>query len=216
MNFSRLLEISLHKTLRLNLHYFGIKAVFHPYILCSKNVRFEKLEGDVKLDSKRFGSVRLGFRSVPLFDYKYQRFCWQNDGLIYFGKNVNLGQGTVISNSGELIIGNNFNISANSKIVCRKSIVIGDDSLISWNCLIMDSDWHRVYEVSDGETFNLDRPIVVGKHVWIGCNSLVLKGAEIPDNSIVAAGSIVSSRLGKTNSIYIGNNQMKDGVNWKY
>ena len=36
MRFSRLGEISIIKTLRFNFHYFGIKAVFSPYVLCSK------------------------------------------------------------------------------------------------------------------------------------------------------------------------------------
>ena len=216
MVFSRLSEISIIKTVRFNIHYFGLSAVFKPYVLCSKNVRFVKLGGIVNINSKKIGGIRLGFKSVPLFDFKYQRFCWQNDGTICFEENANIGQGAVISNSGKLTLGNNFNIFANSKIVCRKNITIGDDCLISWDCLLMDSDWHVVYNLSNGESVNNDRAILMGNHIWIGCNSVILKGAEIPENCVIAAGSVVSGRLPKPDSVYVRNNPMKNGINWKY
>lgn len=216
MVFSRLFEISIIKTLRFNFHYFGMKAVFTPYVLCSKNVRFESLGGAVELRSKKVGGIRLGFKSVPIFDFRFQRFCWQNDGIVYLGDNVNIGQGSVISNSGKLVIGDNFNISANSKIICKNNITIGDDCLVSWDCLLMDSDWHSVYNTLNGETINCDRAISMGNHIWIGCNSVVLKGSEIPENCVIAAGSVISGRLPKCNSVYVRHNPIKEEINWKY
>ena len=35
-------------------------------------------------------------------------------------------------------------------------------------------------------------PIVIGDHVWIGMNVIVLKGVTIGEGSIVAAGSVVN------------------------
>ena len=35
-------------------------------------------------------------------------------------------------------------------------------------------------------------PIVLGKRVWIGSNSTITKGVTIGDNSIVAAGAVVT------------------------
>ena len=35
-------------------------------------------------------------------------------------------------------------------------------------------------------------PIVLGKNVWIGSNSTILQGVTIGDNSIVAAGAVVT------------------------
>lgn len=181
-----------------------------------KNVRLEKLRGAVELNSKKRGCVRLGFKSVPLFDYKYQRFCWKNDGTVIFGDNINIGQGSVISNSGNLTIGDNFNISANSKIVCRNSITIGRDCLLSWDCLLMDSDWHLIYNELSEEHINSDKAIVMENHIWVGCNTIILKGAEIPKDCVIAAGSIVSGKLTAANTIYIRNNPIKNGINWKY
>ena len=35
-------------------------------------------------------------------------------------------------------------------------------------------------------------PIVLGKKVWVGSNSTILQGVTIGDNSIIAAGSVVT------------------------
>jgi acetyltransferase-like isoleucine patch superfamily enzyme len=80
----------------------------------------------------------------------------------------------------------------------------------------MDSDWHVVYNSSNGESVNNDRAILMGNHIWIGCNSVILKGAEIPENCVIAAGSVVSGRLPKPDSVYVRNNPIKNGINWKY
>lgn len=108
----------------------------------------------------------------------------------------------MISNSGNLTIGDNFNISANSKIVCRNSITIGRDCLLSWDCLLMDSDWHLIYNELSEEHINSDKAIVMENHIWVGCNTIILKGAEIPKDCVIAAGSIVSGKLTAANTIY--------------
>ena len=41
----------------------------------------------------------------------------------------------------------------------------------------------------------MPREIIIGENVWIGLNSIILKGATIGDNSIVAAGSVVGGGI---------------------
>lgn len=216
MNVKRLFEISIIKTIWFNFHYFGMKSVFRPFVLCSRNVRIEKLDGVILLENSKFGCVRLGFKSVPLFDFKYVKFCWQNTGTISFGSNINIGQGCKISNSGYLHFGDNFNISANSSIVCRKRIFFDSDCLMSWNCLVMDSDWHRILDEYN-RVLNPDKEVIIGKHVWIGCNSTLLKGTEIPNDSVIAAGSIISKKLMDSNVVYVGGgDKAKEKIIWTY
>lgn len=216
MKLSRLFEISIWKTVRFNAHYFGVTSIYRPRVLVSKNVKIEKLGGDVELSNNRIGSVKLGFKSVPLFDFKYSRFRWQNDGKVAFGDNVNIGQGAVISNSGNLNLGDNFNISAESMIVCRKEITIQNDCLFSWKCMIMDSDWHKIIDNDTGTIVNSDETVVIGNHVWIGANSLILKGTSISDDTVIAAGSVVSGKIKDGNSVYVDRRAIKRNINWKY
>jgi acetyltransferase-like isoleucine patch superfamily enzyme len=41
-----------------------------------------------------------------------------------------------------------------------------------------------------------EKPIRLGQDVWLGCNVVVLKGIEIGDGAIVAAGAVVTKSIG--------------------
>ncbi|MEO8199502.1 MAG: DapH/DapD/GlmU-related protein [Gemmatimonadota bacterium] len=47
-------------------------------------------------------------------------------------------------------------------------------------------------------------PVIIGTNCWIGLNSIILRGVTIGDNSIVAAGSVVTKSV-PPNSIVAGN-----------
>lgn len=51
---------------------------------------------------------------------------------------------------------------------------------------------------------NYNTSIIVGRNVWIGANVTVLPGTKIGDNSIIGAGSVVTSSIPE-DSIYLGN-----------
>ena len=63
----------------------------------------------------------------------------------------------------------------------------------------MDTDFHHV--IKHGEVVNPPKEITIGDHVWIGCRCTILKGSVIPSNSIVAAGSLVTKRFLKENTV---------------
>jgi maltose O-acetyltransferase len=60
---------------------------------------------------------------------------------------------------------------------------------------ILDSNGHEV--ISKNRTVGRDTPkeIVIGENVWIGLNSIILKGTTIGNNSIIAAGSVVKGNI---------------------
>ena len=60
--------------------------------------------------------------------------------------------------------------------------------------MITDSDFHAHWPAETRHiepAFELDRGVSIGANVWIGMNSLILKGVTIGDGAIVAAGSVV-------------------------
>ena len=90
----------------------------------------------------------------------------------------------------KLKIGKKCTIGDRTEIHCGDSITIGDEVLISWDCNILDRDYHSV----DGETEKTN-PVIVGDCVWIGCRSIILKGVTIGEGAVVAAGSIVTENV---------------------
>ena len=68
----------------------------------------------------------------------------------------------------------------------------------------------------NGEVVNPPKEIKIGKHVWIGCRCTILKGSIISDNSIVAAGSLVTRRFTRE-KIVLGNKSadvLEEGIEW--
>lgn len=74
------------------------------------------------------------------------------------------------------------------------AILIGKDTMVGPNCVITDSDFHAHWPAETRHkepAFELDRGVSIGANVWIGMNSLILKGVTIGDGAIIAAGSVV-------------------------
>lgn len=113
-----------------------------------------------------------------------------------------------------MIIGNNFCITAESQIVCQKQILIEDDVLISWECLIMDTDFHDIF-VNDIK-INDDKEIIIRKNVWIGCRSTILKGVEVYSGNVIAANTNLTRTIRKSNIIIGGNpgTIIKENIKW--
>ena len=122
-------------------------------------------------------------------------------------------------------IGRNCQVGSSS-FICQESISIGDEVLISWGSTFIDSDTHspniedRVQDIADWyaassekglDGFSLKdwskvtaKPISIGNRVWIGFNSMILKGVHIGANSVIGAGSVVRTNVDHDTTV-IGN-----------
>jgi len=95
-----------------------------------------------------------------------------------------------------IVIGNRVAMSGTS-ITCRTtSIEIGNNTIIAPNVIIVDSDFHST-RPSENRTYDMgydrDKGVKINENVWIGMNSIILKGVTIGKNSIIAAGSVVTN-----------------------
>ena len=79
--------------------------------------------------------------------------------------------------------------------------------MIGPNVIIVDSDFHAPWPPEGRLTrpgVENDASVMVGKNVWIGMGSIILKGVTIGDNSIVGAGSVVVNDV-PSDSVVAGN-----------
>ena len=121
---------------------------------------------------------------------------------------VGLSQRTIIvaREQGKIIIGNNVGISG-ATIYSKESIQIGDYTNIGGNVKILDHDFHPIEAEArkmNDKAMIRKKAIKIGENVFIGCNSIILKGTEIGDNSVIGAGSVVSGKF-PSNVIIAGN-----------
>lgn len=67
-----------------------------------------------------------------------------------------------------------------------------------------------------GVRLNVEKEIVIGNHVWIGCNSTILKGTNLSDGVVVGADTVVSKKITDSNIILVGNPPVikKRDISW--
>lgn len=84
-------------------------------------------------------------------------------------------------------------------------IEIGDNVKITEGVIILGHDYsYSVCAKGCGTAPRKQKVTKIGNNVFIGMNSVVLMGAQIQDNVIIGAGSVVSG-LCESNSVYAGN-----------
>ncbi|HPI46204.1 MAG TPA: hypothetical protein PLH91_13295, partial [Tenuifilaceae bacterium] len=186
-------------------------------IFISRTVKIINLKGEVILDSENIktGMILIGFGNIPIFDYSKSRSIWNNLGIVTFKGKASIGHGSKIGCRGKLKIGKNFQVTAESSILCNYAINFNDDVLLSWQIQIMDTDFHKVY--SNNILKNQDSAIFIGSHTWIGSRVIINKGVVLPDNTVVASGSVVTKSFYESN-ILIGGvpaNILQKNITWE-
>ena len=88
-----------------------------------------------------------------------------------------------------LEIGNNCGFSGTT-IWCFKKIVLGDNVRVGANVTIMDGDAHQ-----DDPRAGKNKEVIIGDNVWIGASCIIMKGVHIGKESLIGAGSVVTSDI---------------------
>ena len=121
-----------------------------------------------------------------------------------WGRGCAIGAFTTVKIGGRFVMGQRVQIGSNCFVGAR-GLTIGDDVLISPNCTILTGNYkYDRLEVPLRQQGTVSKGVRIGHRVWIGANSVVLDGADIGDNVIVSAGSVVSGSV-KANAIVMGN-----------
>lgn len=95
-------------------------------------------------------------------------------------------------------IGNNCGFSG-TVIGAFKKIKIGNNVRCGANTLITDSDWH-----SDDPRSGEPAEVIIKDNVWLGLNTIVLKGVSIGENTLIGANSVVTRSI-PANVVAAGN-----------
>lgn len=98
---------------------------------------------------------------------------------------------------GRIIIGNNCGFSGVS-IVSSIGVTLGNNVMCGTNVMIGDRNDHE-----DLYPQFQPSPVVIGNNVWIGMNSVIMKGVTIGDNVIIGANSLVTKDI-PSNVIAVG------------
>ncbi|WP_306438727.1 acyltransferase [Rhodococcus sp. 05-2254-6] len=121
------------------------------------------------------------------------------------GTGSSVSQTAKIYNKSYVSIGSNTSLNDYVHIWGGGIVEIGDDSLIAAH-VVITSETHDIDALGKGLLYRQTRqtsPVRIGNNVWIGSGAIVLPGVTIGDNSVVAAGAVVTKNI-EANSLAVG------------
>ena len=102
----------------------------------------------------------------------------------------------------EIRVGRNVFINQNCTFYDLGGLDIGDDVLIGPNVSLITAGYPLDPVTRRGVT--IGKPIAIRKNVWIAAGATVIGGVTIGENSVVAAGSVVTKDV-SPNTLVAGN-----------
>ncbi len=142
-----------------------------------------KFIGIALINKHHTASINIGKHSV---------FCSSKDS-----NTIGIKQPCFLSAGREarISIGSNCGFSGTVVSACQ-SISIGDRVMFGANVTVTDGDRHSLNAVQRfmGDTGNT-KPVIIEDDVWIGMNSIILKGVTIGKGAIIGANSVVNKSV---------------------
>lgn len=130
------------------------------------------------------------------------------------GKMIRVRSGSKIKvREGAMIqIGDNTSLNHGCMFISHDKIIIGKGAQFGPNVLIYDHD--HDFRENNGlkELKYKTTPVFIGDNVWIGANTVILRGTKIGNNCIVGAGSVVKGEYHENSIIF----QKRNTTNIKY
>ncbi len=110
---------------------------------------------------------------------------------ITLGKPARIRSGAKIQarKDAKITIGDNTFINHGCMILSRQQITIGKEVQLGPNVMIYDHD--HDYQVGLAKEQYKCSAVEIGNNVWVGANTIILRGTKIGNNCVIGAGSVI-------------------------
>ena len=137
------------------------------------------------------GKIRYGSRfragAVQTFDRLHLEI--HGKGRIRLGSyNQNRGNLYLVADGGRIEIGDHCFFNTGSCVTAVESVKIGSNCKFGNNLVIVDHDHNFKNE---GSSEFISSKVVIGNDNWVGANVTILRGTQIGNGCVIAAGSVV-------------------------
>lgn len=218
--------MGIKEQIKKNPEKFSLVLSFYNYFLGRNKIRI-KGKSKIKINSSLLKKAQItvigdGNEIVidSLTQFKNSRiFIKGNNNKIIINKN-NGFDGSCLwieDNDNVISIDEHNRFFENTHLVAMEGtkLSIGKDGLFAPGVQIRTGDSHSIMDM-EGNRTNQSQDIVIGNHVWISAEAIVLKGSVIPDDVVIGIRSFVNKKLEESNCVYGGTpaKLLKRGVKW--
>lgn len=188
-----ILRYLLH-SIYFNFHYLPYKQAIKLPVLVYKP-HFLSLKGTVKIDCNNVytGMIRLGFRTCSI--YPNTGFTWENHGgtITFRGKCI-IGNDSYLSFGAKtnVTFGDDFRNTAALKLVSYRGITFGQKTSMGWGTLIMDTNFHPLYDMKRKVYKRASGPIEIGDYNWFGTQCKIMHSVKTPERCIFGMNTVVT------------------------
>ena len=186
---------SIIPTIWFNFHYLPFRqAVRLPILLYKPKLLACRGKVVVQADKIRTGMIQLGVPSVSV--YPNSGITFENRGGIFFNGDCTIGNNSFVSvgETGKVVLGDKFCATSSLKLISYCGIEIGKDVLCGWECMFLDTDFHRLTQIDGGSLPAAYGKISIGDGCWLGAKSIILKNMVLPAYCVAALGSLLNKR----------------------
>lgn len=114
-----------------------------------------------------------------------------------------INEGYIIYGDSNLVsIGKNTSFGGNVTLYAIAPIKIGDHTMIAINATIHTASHN--YQNHPMWIERIDRPVQIGKHVWIGTGAIICSGVRVGDYSVIGAGAVITKHVPEF-AVVVGN-----------
>ena len=139
--------------------------------------------------------IRLGFPTVSI--YPNSGFMIENHGgTIVFHGTCSIGNNSSISIGKKSLcdIGSRVEATTSFRLVCYHNVQIGDNCSFGWDCMVIDTDFHKLTKLGDGYSKGYGH-VKIGANNWFGNGCLIMKRTQTPDYCTVSARTVLSEQI---------------------
>ena len=143
-----------------------------------------------------------------------------NGNKLLIEEGCNIGKGCSFwleGNDNTIVIGRNTTMTLKCHFNAQEhntKIIVGEDCMFSNTIIVRTSDAHPIFNC-DGIRINSAKDVIIGKHVWVAPNSVIMKGAILGDECIIGSHSFVSKTIPESClAVGMPAKVVKENVHW--
>lgn len=192
--FQLLNPLTFFPTVFYNFYYLPLRQAIVLPIWIHKPHFVKFYRGGIRIEADKIkpGMIRLGFWGGHM--YPNNGITITNEGLIVFKGECVIGNNSFIVTGVDSVVefGDDFIASTSFKLVSFIGIKFEEHNRIGWECTMMDTNFHPLYDLEKKQFKKAYGKICIGKNNWFGTQCLVMHSVTTPEFCIFGARSILT------------------------